>query len=165
MTPEIVSRDEFIVVGVRTVLDFGEQSADTLWKDKFIPRRGELAVVDGRCYCVFSMLSEEGKDPGRVEYVAGMVTNSLENIPVGMVGWVIPSGTYAEMSATGQTGIGQACRELIADWLPDSGYTLVAGPIYASTDSPQPDSPEAVWKINVPIETPERLAQLGNWLE
>lgn len=163
MTPQIINRDEFIVVGVRTVVELGAPATGTLWKDEFLPRHSELKGADRRYYGVFSALSSD-KNDGRYEYVAGMAANSLEDIPVGMVGWVVPAGKYAEVSATGLTGIYQACRNTITDWVPDSGYKVIATPMFAYTDSPQPDSPDTTWKVNIPVETPERLAQLESWL-
>ena len=162
MTPEIVARDEFIVVGIRTVLEMGAQGTGSFWKDGFLPRHSELEGADHCYYGVFNVLPDDSKG-GRYEYVAGVVS-SLENIPVGMVGWVIPEGNYAEAEATGLTGINQVCRDVIAEWLPDSGYKMVASPMFAYTRDPQPDSPEAVWKVNIPVETPEVLEQLKKWL-
>lgn len=163
MTPEIVDRDEFIVVGIRTVLEMGAQSTGTLWKDKFLPRHSELKGTDKCYYGVFNVLPDDTKG-GRYEYVAGVVTDSLENIPFGMVGWVIPAGNYAEAEATGLAGINQVCRDIITDWLPDSGYKMLSNPMFAYTTSEHPDSSNAVWKVNIPIETPEALAELEKWL-
>ncbi|MCC8166833.1 MAG: GyrI-like domain-containing protein [Planctomycetes bacterium] len=172
MSPEIITRDEFIVMGIRSVLDDNAENTGTLWKDKFLPRHNELDGADRRYYGVFSLLSGSPEpafsaggdsDDMRVEYVAGVV-GSLENIPLGMVSWVIPAGTYAEMEATGLAGIRVACRNLIADWLPDSGYRMVSSPLFAYTDSEHPDSEQAVWKVNIPVETPEELARLEKWM-
>lgn len=163
MVPEIVDRDEFIVIGIRVVLDLSSDCANTLWRDKFMPRHGEIAGMDRLYYGVFNSLSD-GKSAGRYEYVAGAACDSLENIPLGMVGWVVPAGRYAQAEATGLAGIPKTFRHLITDWLPDSDYSLAASPVFAYTDFQHPDSPEAIWKVNIPIETPEMLEQLKNWL-
>ena len=162
MSPEIVDRDEFIVVGIRTVLEMGAQTTGTLWKDRLLPRHNEIKGANRRYYGVFNSLPEDGGEAGRYEYVAGVV-GSLEDIPVGMVGWIIPEGRYAESEAIGLAGINMVCRGIIAEWLPDSGYRMVASPMFAYTDSPHPDSPDAVWKVNIPIETPEELDRLKKW--
>ena len=161
MTPEIIARDEFIVVGIRTVLEMGAQSTGTLWKDDFLPRHNEIKNADKTYYGVFNTLPDGEKD-GRYEYVAGVVSD-LENIPVGMVGWVIPEGSYAEAEATGLLGIGQTCRDLITEWLPDSGYQMVASPMFAYTTHKHPDSPDAVWKVNIPVATPEEIEKMKSW--
>lgn len=162
MIPEVVAKDEFIVVGIRTVLEMGAQSTGTLWKDKLLPRHSELQAADRRYYGVFNRLPDDNKE-GRYEYVAGVVANSLENIPLGMVGWVIPAGNYAEAEAVGLAGIAQVCRDVITDWLPDSGFAMLANPMFAYTTAEHPDSPDAVWKVNIPIERPEVLAELEKW--
>lgn len=161
MTPEIIDRDEFIVVGVRAILEMGAQTTGTLWKDQFLPRYNEIQGADRKYYGVFNSLPD-AHSPGRFEYVAGVV-GSLENIPEGMVGWVIPAGKFAKIQAAGLGGISQACRNLITDWLPDSGYKRVDSPIFASTRAEHPDSPDAAWEICVPIETPEELEKLKQW--
>lgn len=161
MSPEIIDRDEFIVVGIRTVMEMGAQTTGTLWKDQFLPRHNEIKGADRSYYGVFNSLPDDEKS-GRYEYVAGVV-GSFEDIPVGMVGWVIPEGRYAESDAIGLAGINKVCRDVITEWLPDSGYKMVASPMFAYTDSAHPDSPDAVWKVNIPIETPEELEQLKKW--
>ncbi len=162
MAPEIIDRDEIIVVGVRTVLEVGVESAGSLWKGHFLPRKDEVKRAERRYYAVFNILPDDKS--GRYEYVAGVAANTLEDIPVGMVGWVIPAGKYAEADAVGHTGIGRVCREIIADWLPDSGYLRVNSPMFAYTLDERPDSPSAEWKIDIPVETPDVLAELGTWL-
>lgn len=164
MNPEIVERDEFIVVGIRTVLDIDATDTGNLWRDEFLPRRHELKKADNRYYGVFNIIlpPNESKD-SRFEYVAGVI-GSLESIPNGMVGWLIPAGTYAQVEAVGVAGINKTCRDLIADWLPDSGYSLTQSAMYAYTEDEHPDSPTAVWKVNVPVETPEVLEELKKWL-
>jgi Uncharacterized protein conserved in bacteria len=161
MTPEIIVRDEFIVVGIRTVLETND-SVGALWSEHFLPRRSEIKNVEKAYYAVFNALSDDSC--GRYEYVAGVVTNSLEDIPDGMVGWVIPSGKYAEITASGLQSIARICRGVLTDWLPDSGFQQVAGPYFAYTENERPDAPDAIWKINVPIETPEVLAEMKTWL-
>lgn len=164
MTPELIDREEFIVIGIRAVLESVESADNAVWKEEFLPRRDELRAEDHRYYAVFNPLSSD-KDRMRYEYVAGVASDSLENIPIGMVGWVIPSGTYAEARVVGMRDIRQTCRDIVAEWLPDSGYAMIESPIFAYTDNMQPDAPDAVWKVNIPVATPESLEQLEKWLK
>ncbi len=161
MTPEIVDRDEIIVVGIRAVLEIGAHAAIALWKEQFAPRKGEVKRVDSNYYGVFNILPGESKT-GRCEYVAG-VASSLENIPEGMVGWVIPSGKYARLRTLGLPGISGACRDMITEWLPDSGFKRMDSPIFTCTGADCPESPEMEWDIYVPIETPEEVENLKQW--
>ena len=162
MTPQIVARDEFIVVGLRALLEKTALTTGTLWKDGFLPRHREIkGRGPERYYGVFSALPD-GSHPERYEYVAG-VESDLEHIPEGMVGWIIPDGEYAEVEAVGLTGIGDACRDILGGWMPGSGYHIVQSPMFAYTTDPHPDSPEAVWKVNVPVATSEELEKLKKW--
>lgn len=158
---EIIDRDEFMVVGVRAVMEMGDQNAEAVWRDKFLPRHAELAGADRRYYGVFNVIPDEQKG-GRFEYVAGVVS-TLENVPVGMVGWLIPEGRYVEAEAVGHAGIGRVCRDIITEWLPDSGFKNIASPMFAYTDDPRPDSEGAKWLVNIPVETPEELERLEKW--
>ncbi len=139
MTPEIIIKDEFIVVGIRTVLGVNAESTGTLWKNEFIPRRKELADSEPVYYGVFDALPDAANPKGTggpYEYVAG-VASDLEHIPAGMVGWVIPGGSYAEAEATGLPGIARVCRELITEWLPDSGYRMADSPMFVRPHDPR----------------------------
>lgn len=158
---EIVDRDEIMVVGVRTVMEMGEADIAAVWRDKFLPRQSEVAGADHRYYGVFNVIPDELKD-GRFEFVAGVVS-SLENVPVGMVCWIVPEGKYVEAEAVGLTGIRQVCRDVVTEWLPDSGYKMVFSPMFAYTGDAHPDSERATWKVNIPVETPEVLEQLEKW--
>ncbi len=162
MAPVIVARDECIVVGIRAVLDACAESTGTLWKNEFLPRHGEIPNAANTYYGVFSIVPG-GDARGRCEYVAGVLSD-LEHIPLGMVGWVIPGGSYAEAEAKGLPGIGQVCQALLTEWLPGSGYTLVESPMFACTTSEQPDAPDAVWKVHIPVSTPEQLEEMKKWV-
>ncbi len=161
MTPEIIDRDEFIVVGIRAVLEIGTRATDTLWRDRFLPRHNEIKGADHKYYNVFNALPGDTKGT-RFECVAGVV-GSLEDIPEGMVGWIIPHGKYAQVKTLGLAGISTACRDLLADWLVDSGFKWVDSPVFAYTEDKQPDSPGAEWIVNIPVETPEEIEQLKKW--
>lgn len=162
MTPEIIERDEFIVVGIRTVHEMGFEGAASLWEERFLPRQNEVKGLDRHYYGVFNFLPNDHE--GRIEYVAGVVTDSLENIPLGMVGWVLPMGTYAEITAAGLAASTKAYRDLITEWLPDSGFQVVNSPMFAYTADKHPGSRKAMWKVNIPVETPDKLARYETWL-
>lgn len=162
MTPELVEREEMIVVGVRSILGLGEAASDSIWKNDFLPRRDEIPGTNKTYYGVFNLLPDDKE--GRLEYVAGVLTDSLENIPFGMVGWILPTGTYAICEARGLHGVYQTCRDLATVWLPDSGYHRLASPMFAYTSETEPDKDDAVWKVGIPVEKTELLAQLETWL-
>lgn len=161
MTPQIIDREEFIVVGIRAVLDPESDAACDFWKDLVARHGAEFTAGECRYYGVFDRLSEE--KGGLYEYVGGMVAPSLEDIPVGMVGWIVPAGTYAEVEARGLAGGNEIRRAFIVDWLPDSGYQLAANPTFICTESPEPASPDAVWRVNIPVDTNEAVERMARW--
>ncbi len=170
MAPEIIDCDDFTVVGVRVVLEMGTSDTATLWREKFLPLGQAPTDPRHRYYAVFNFLTEtnsqdlaKGIAGIRCEYVMGIL-GSLDNIPVGMVSWVIPSGKFAEATAKGIANIRDTVHRLIADWLPDSGYRMVPSPMFAYTENKNPEAEDAIWKVNIPVEKPEVLAQLENWL-
>ncbi len=170
MAPEIVDCDEFTVVGVRVITELGASDAGRMWKEKFLPLGKEPSDPEHRYYAVFNFLSDansqdlaKGIARLRCEYVMG-VLGTLDDVPVGMVSWVIPAGKFAEATAKGIDNIRSAVHTLIADWLPDSGYRMVPSPMFAYTESRNPAAKDAVWNVGIPVEKPEVLAQLENWL-
>lgn len=163
MSPEIIDHDQIIVVGVRSVFDVDVTNTGNLWAKEFLPRRGELKAADNCLYAVFNYLP--GSDKKRFETVAGVVTNSLEDIPTGMVSWSISSGKYARFTAKGLSGVKQGCIKDLEEWLPTSGYQRLPNPVIAYTSGSAPDDENTEWVVNVPIITPEALAELNSWLD
>lgn len=160
MNPKLTETDEFIVVGVRAVLEPDAGAFASVWREKFLPRQDELPATGGY-YCVFNPLPHDPRK--RWEFVAGRKTDSLENIPTGMVGWIVPSGTYACAEAAGIAALRQSCDDIVTSWLPHSGYRRVSSPMFASCDA-DPAGPDTAWQVGVPVETPEALAQIETWL-
>lgn len=161
MSPEIINRDEFIVVGVRSVVELGVPTGDNMWTEQFLPRQKEIPDCEHCYYTVFNSIPG-AEECGKYECVVGVV-GSLEAIPQGMVGWVIPGGRYAQVEAVGQEGAARVFRNIITEWLPDSGYKIASSPLFAFAACEHPESPETVWRLNIPVETPEELEQLKNW--
>ncbi|MDR3078375.1 MAG: hypothetical protein LBV15_06400, partial [Planctomycetota bacterium] len=101
---------------------------------------------------------------GACEYVAGVAASSLEGIPEGMVGWLVPAGQYAKITAVGLAGVVSGCRRFVAEWLPKSDYRLSESPIFFYAASEHPQAPDTVWKVNLPVEKPEELEPLKKWI-
>jgi predicted transcriptional regulator YdeE len=52
----------------------------------------------------------------------------------------------------------------MAEWLPQSGYKMAESPVFICSDSGRPDSPDAAWRIHIPLEKPGELEQLKHWI-
>ena len=159
MEPEIVVLNGFFVVGIRAILDSGERAAEIL--GKFLARNPGNAGKS--LYGVFGTIP--GGDCADPEYLAGFAADSLENIPEGMAGWLIPPGKYARVGVTGFAAIAPACREAFSGWLPGSGFRLAPSPVFACSAEEHPASPETNWNIHFPLEEPGELEQLREWVK
>ncbi|MDR2390709.1 MAG: GyrI-like domain-containing protein [Planctomycetota bacterium] len=159
MTPEIADLNEFFVVGIRVILDSEDRAAEVM--GKFLARNPGTAGKS--LYGVFGTIP--GDVSAESEYVAGFAAESLEGIPEGMVGWLIPSGKYALFGVISFAGIVPVCREAFSAWLPKSGFRLAPSPIYACSADKRPESPEASWKIHIPLEKSGELERLREWIK
>ena len=162
MDVRVTDREELIVVGVRTVLDRRNQDTTVIWRDSFLPRQAELKNAGELVYGVLGGIPGEGD--GFCEYVAGAAAASLEGIPEGMVGWLVPAGRYAEISVSGLAGVLPACREFASRWLPSSGFRLSESPIFFCSALASPYDRDAVWEVNLPVEKPGELETLKKWI-
>lgn len=131
MEPRIVKKAEFKVIGLRYEGKNEQGEISRLWVD-FSPRVKEIPnltldpeygdVAYGVCSCI------EGAEPEVFEYIASLPVSSLETIPQGMVGKVVPEQTYAVMEARGLKEIGPTYDHIIKQWLPSSDYLPGDGP-------------------------------------
>lgn len=165
MKPEIIDKPGFLVVGVRAVWNFDSQVPKMLWNDKILPRRNEIKAAPGTensAFGVFGAIPENRN--GLYEYVAGLMVLSLEDIPMGMVGWEIPEGRYASVPAQGLDNIYPAYKELTDTWLPTSGYQRVNSPVFTISSSlANPTDPAAFWLVNVKIEKAGAKSTFDPW--
>ena len=165
MTPDIVEKNGFIVVGIRSAWDLDPVLPGVLWTTSLAPRVDEITPAPGAenySYVVFGRIHD---DPGGYfEIVVGRVVDSLENIPTGMAGWEVPSGVYAVLEAEGLEAVYSAYRAVVDAWLPGSGYALGDGPCFAASPSPgAPGDPKAPWRVHVSIRNVDDAADLAIW--
>jgi AraC family transcriptional regulator len=75
------------------------------------------------------------EETGAFTYIMGDVVTSLEQVPEGLVGFEIPTGTYAVFPVRPKNkfgwGIGISAVKGYAyrEWLPDSGYEAAGGAV------------------------------------
>ncbi|MDR1536164.1 MAG: GyrI-like domain-containing protein [Planctomycetota bacterium] len=162
MDMEIIDLGETIVIGVRAAPDSGRCLEEAL--AAFRLRRKEIGGTDGMARLVINRVPGEGSGLP-CECVAGLEAPSLENIPEGMAGWLVPPGRYARFGAGDLSEIAGACRAVLAEWLPGSGYRMAESPLLIQSDSGIPDSPAAAWRINLPLVNPGELADLRKWID
>lgn len=127
-----------------------------LWID-FAPRIREILNFskdpDYGCasYVVCSCM--ERAEPGAFEYIACLPVSSIEKVPEGMVGKVVPEQTYAAMEAHGIKDIGPTYEYIIKKWLPSSDYLPGDGPDFELyPEEFDPEDPESSLYIFFPVK-------------
>ena|GEM_PF-2426788 len=165
MNPSIIDKPAFLVVGMRALWNLKPEIPASLWADKMLSRRKEVPAVPGTENTVFGIFSAIPDSGGKLfDYVAGMMVSSFENIPVGMVGWEVPGGTYVSVATRGLSSIYGAYREIVDKWLPGSGYVLVDSPVFClSSQISNPADPSAFWQVNVQIKNLKHLTGIEMW--
>lgn len=152
MEYQIVKREEFRIVGFRTLIPKDQeesfQTVPGFWAAS-APRLGELIPL------------MDPEMPG----VLGVCTCHLEQNfyfiavasgaprPEGTEEWTVPAATWAVFSGQGQlpTAIQELQRRVVTEWLPDSGYEWAQAPdveVYLST----PGAEESQFQVWLPIQ-------------
>lgn len=158
MQPKIVDLPEFKVIGVRktvTLKTAGPEIAKQ-WKEfnprvKDIPNKDGEHVAFGVCeYVDFSDFTEETPYS---ELVSVGVT-SLDKVPEGMTGKVIPAAKYAVFTHKGKTStLMQTYDYIYKTWLPNSNFDLLEHDDFEWYDYrfTGVNDPEAELDIYVPV--------------
>jgi AraC family transcriptional regulator len=128
MLPHIRQIEPIKIIGLRQSMNFANNTTHELWKS-FMPR-----LKDVRDKVPANRISlqhyPEGFfrefNPNAVfEKWAGVEITGFTNVPEGMETYTIPAGLYAVFHYKGNSNNAPAVfRYILADWLPQSGYTL-----------------------------------------
>ena len=126
--PKIEHKGSFLVAGLRYEGKNEHGEIPAMW-DQFLPRAAELGINPEHlvAYGIARDLSTSGEE-GAFEYLAGVKVASLDNPPPGMIGWEIPTLTYAVLPAHDVPGIGPVSDYFYHEWIPHSQeYTMGEG--------------------------------------
>ena len=121
--PDVLHRERFRVMGRVITVTRGTEHPDTfrsIWKD-FEAHHETVKrwSTDARYYGVSFSTGREG----RIDYLAGMAVNSVEEIPGGLVIREIPAATYAVFACSVQT-IGQTYGYIFGQWRSTAGSPI-----------------------------------------
>ena len=129
---QIQSRGAFRVAGLRYEGKGAPGEIPALWDNQFGPRINELAAIriGGEAYGAVRAKSDYNQT-GVFEYLAAVEVKSFDHLPSGMVGWEIPSQTYAVLPAKDVPGIAPTLDYYYHQWLPQSReYVAADGPMF-----------------------------------
>ncbi|WP_316785222.1 GyrI-like domain-containing protein [Pedobacter frigiditerrae] len=157
MTPRIETLSEKKLVGMRLTMSFADYKIAELWRS-FLPRRKE--IINNLTDDLISLVvykSDHFTDfspTNQFERWAAVEVIDLENVPIGMESFVLPSGLYAVFNYKGLNTDPSIFQYILGTWLPNSNYILdnrphfeVLGEKYKNND---PTSEEEIW---IPIKT------------
>lgn len=131
--PVIEKRDAFLVVGTLYVGKNKHREIPAMWGNDFLPRMNEIARDTSHGCISYGVCREapEGSEPGVFEYLAALPVESFDNLPEGMVGWEIPTQTYAVIPVYGLSDLNSALSYMYNEWLPNSNeYEHAPGPMF-----------------------------------
>ncbi len=150
--PKIVTKPAFLVVGMQYVGKNENQEISQMW-GRFNPRVPEVKnIIGGNAYGVCDMV--EVAEEGAFEYVAGFEVSRIEDLPEGMIAFMVPEQKYAVFEHWGSLAALRNTYEYIHQvGLSKSGYHHAKGPELEVYDDKFKDfSPDSVFYIYIPIE-------------
>jgi AraC family transcriptional regulator len=127
MEPEFVKREAIKLIGIMYYGDNKNWEIPKIWEEfiplmKKVPNRLPVQEAYGLCF-----YTESFSKTGLFYYMAGLPVSSLEEIPMELVGKILPASEYAVFThkepVAGKTGnIKDTYAHVYGTWLPKSPY-------------------------------------------
>jgi predicted transcriptional regulator YdeE/DNA-binding transcriptional MerR regulator len=152
MEPKVITKPAFMVVGMQYVGKNENQEISQMW-GRFNPRVPEIKnIIEGNAYGVCDMI--EVAEAGAFEYVAGFEVSRIEDLPEGMIAFIVPEQKYAVFEHRGSLESLRSTYEYIHQaGLSQSGFHHAKGPELEVYDDKFKDfSPDSIFYIYIPIE-------------
>jgi AraC family transcriptional regulator len=122
---QFIEKEEICVIGVEVKIDYntnGHNQIGELW-DMWVKEKAYSKIPNPINYPVTMGMTEETSKEDTAIYRICMEVESLDNIPVGFVGKVMPKATYAVFRLTlDKLQSGEFWQYFYKKWLPESGY-------------------------------------------
>ncbi|MGH4123400.1 MAG: AraC family transcriptional regulator [Clostridium sp.] len=132
MEPIIIEKDEFKVIGIDVKTSFEDmhfpELIHSLW-DRYFQDRIEAGIPNKINSNAILGMNTDFDGEGNFSYIICKEVDSLDNIPEGMVGKIVPSSKYAIFTAKGTDKsklgkkLGQIWHYFFETWLPNSVYS------------------------------------------
>jgi AraC family transcriptional regulator len=121
----VIEQEEICVIGVEVKIDYnanGHNHIGGLW-DMWVKEKVYSKIPSPINYPVTMGMTEDTSKEDTAIYRICMEVESLDNIPVGFVGKVMPKTTYAAFRLTlDKLQSGEFWQYFYKKWLPESGY-------------------------------------------
>jgi len=116
--PKVVSFGPYRAIGTRYVGRNEHNEIPAMWGNDFLPRMGEIKMLDDAEFSVGVCRCLSGSTDGAFEYIAAAPASKDAVVPEGMVEVVIPFGQYVAIPIQSLREIHQAwCHS--GDWFGD----------------------------------------------
>jgi AraC family transcriptional regulator len=148
-TPRLVEKDAFLVAGMEITTRPMTAEIPALWQT-FAPRIDEVPQIS-EPHVSYGVMNNFDPRMGTLEYMAGVSTSSVKQLPDGMVAIEIPAQTYAVFEAKLST-IGEVFGHIFNTWLPGSGFEQIKAPYFERYGAAfNPADPASTIEIFIPI--------------
>ena len=155
MNPKIIYYLERKVVGLSSTINRNEpHKIGELWR-QFMPEKYKIKNVATNELIAMQLFPNNINNEGADEYTiwATVEVHDFENIPNGMLSYIIPSGDYAIFTLKGMN-IQGLYEKIMTEWLPKSGYTIDDRPHFQIMgENYKNGSPDSEEDIYIPIKT------------
>jgi AraC family transcriptional regulator len=157
MKPEIITLEKKFVIGLNYYGDNEQAEIPHLWY-VFSRKRQEIKNKKGWCAYGLCIEPEDYESTGEFHYVACLEVEDLNDIPLEMVGKVIPANTYAVFTHKGPvSGLRDTYAAIYGTWVKETDMTVIRGFDFELYDDrfTSPDDPGSEIDIYIPITMPD----------
>ena len=120
-----IEKEEICVIGIEVKIDYnksGHNDIGELW-DRWVKEKAYLKIQSPINYPITMGMTENTTKEDTAVYRICMEVSSLDNIPEGFIGKVMPKATYAVFRLTlKELESGEFWQSFYKKWLPESGY-------------------------------------------
>ncbi len=125
MDAKIVTLDEKKIVGMKITTTAKTNQIPHLWTE-FNPRCGEIKSIARVAYGICPFVAKaDFSEESPFEYIAGLEVENFDEIPKGMVTYVIPAAKYAVFTHVGTLDtLNHTYFKIHTEWFPESEYEV-----------------------------------------
>ena len=158
LEPKIVTKDEFMIVGaeLRVKNQDGENFAEIpkFWSDFLNKNRFDEIPNVVKNNISYGICCDCDPDESTFSYIIAQEVSSLETIPEGMIGRVIPKAEYLVFTAKGSIpdDLQETIKQIYGTWLPNSKYRHAGTPDFELYDCHRMGEHSSEVDVYIPIK-------------
>ena len=123
MHPKFITCSEKKIVGMKSSMRHNQyEFIVSLWQG-FMPRKKEIRTTRTNALIAVQVYSDFNDTEKPFDIWAGVEVSNLDNVPAGMIPFLIEEGDYAVFVHTGMDAA-KTYQRIMSEWLPNSGYEI-----------------------------------------